>query len=435
MQGQPKIGRSEDHPHHEPNHLLEDQTMPNFSIALTGLQADSTALNTIGNNLANLNTTAFKKQTTTFEDLFYQQIGSSGSGEQLQTGAGVKVAGTASSFLQGSLTTTNASSDMAINGDGFFVVQSGQTQSLTRAGNFQLDKSGALITSDGQSVMGFPAAGGVVNSTGNLKGIILPIGGNSLAQATQNFSVNGNLDSTAPVGTAFSTSVNMFDSLGASHLASVNFKKTSASSWDYTIALPAGDATGTPVNNTGTLTFNTSGVLTAPAANVAAIQFPTLSDGAADLNFKWDLYGATGSPTIAQSASASTATASYQDGYASGSYQKFAVDATGLVSATFSNGHVETMGQLAIASVSNPQGLTRVGGNNYQTSAASGSASFAAAGVGSRGVIQDDALEGSNVDISTEFSELIVAQRAFQANSKTVTTFDQVTQDAIGMIR
>lgn len=409
--------------------------MPNFSIALTGLQADSTALNTIGNNLANLNTTAFKKQTTTFEDLFYQQIGSSGSGEELQAGAGVKVAGTASSFLQGSLSTTSSSTDMALNGNGFFVVQNGQTQSLTRAGNFQLSKTGQLETSDGQQVMGFGAANGVVNSTGNLTALTLPLGGNGVAKATQNFSVDGNLDASTAVGTSFNTSVTMYDSLGQSHVASVSFTKASASSWTYAITLPAGDATGTPVKNTGTLTFNSSGVLSSPTSNVSGITFPGMADGAADMNFSWNLYGPSGAPTIAQSASPSTATASSQDGYSSGTYQSFAVDSSGIVSATFSNGNVQVMGQLAIATVANEDGLTRVGGNNYQTSAASGAASFAGAGVGSRGVIQDDALEGSNVDISTEFSDLIVAQRAFQANSKTVTTFDQVTQDAIGMIR
>ena len=409
--------------------------MPNFSIALTGLQADSTALNTIGNNLANLNTTAFKKQTTTFEDLFYQQIGSSGSGEELQTGAGVKVAGTASSFLQGSLSTTGNSTDMALNGDGFFVVQNGNTQSITRAGNFQLAKDGSLLTSDGQQVMGFGAANGVVNSTGNLTALTLPLGGNGVAKATQNFAVDGNLDATAGVGTSFNTSVTMYDSLGKSHVAAVSFTKASANSWDYSVTLPSGESTGTPINNNGTLTFNSSGVLTSPTTGISGITFPGMSDGAADMNFSWNLYGASGAPTIAQSASASTATASNQDGYASGTYQSFAVDSSGILSATFSNGDVQVVGQLAIATVANADGLTRVGGNNYQTSAASGAASYAGAGVGSRGTIQDDALEGSNVDISTEFSELIVAQRAFQANSKTITTFDQITQDAIGMMR
>lgn len=421
--------------------------MPNFSIALTGLQADSTALNVIGNNLSNMNTTAFKNQTTTFEDLFYQQLGTSGSGQQLQTGAGVKVAGTASNFSQGSLSTTTNSTDVAINGDGFFVLQNGTAQDLTRNGNFQLSKAGDLESSDGLPVMGFGATNGVVSSTGNLSPITLPIGGNTAAYATQNFSVDGNLDVTTSPGSQFNTSVQMFDSLGEAHTASVTFTKVNSTDWNYAITLPAADATGTPVNNTGTLTFNSSGVLTStatigppavvttPAVNLAGITFPGMTDGAAPLVVDWNLFTAAGVPTIAQSATASNATASSQDGYPSGTYKSFAIDSAGLVSATFSNGHVQVMGQLAIAAVANEGGLTRVGGNNYQTSSASGAASFASAGVGSRGLIQDDALEGSNVDISTEFSELIIAQRAFQANSKTVTTFDQVTQDAIGMIR
>ena len=409
--------------------------MPSFSIPLTGLEADSTALNTIGNNLANLNTTAFKKQTTTFEDLFYQQIGSNGANDQLQVGAGVKVSGTQSSFLQGSLDTTSDAADMALAGDGFFVVQDGDVQSLTRAGNFQLDKAGNLITTDGQSVMGFAASNGTVNASGSLTPITIPINGTGTAKATSTFSVDTNLNSSAAVGTSFNTSVTMYDSLGQSHIASVSFTKNSANTWGYSVTLPAGDATGTPTNNTGTLTFSSSGVLTSPTSNLSGITFPGLTDGASDLSFNWQLYGSSGSPLISESASTSTATSTSQDGYASGTYQSFSVDSTGAISATFSNGQVQQVGQVAIAAVPNEDGLTRVGNNNFQTSAASGVATFAAAGVGSRGTIEDETLEESNVDISTEFSDLIVAQRAFQANSKTVTTFDQVTEDAISMVR
>ena len=422
--------------------------MPSFSIPLTGLQADSTALNTIGNNLSNLNTTAFKKQNTSFEDLFYQQIGNNGSGEQLQTGAGVRVAGTASDFAQGSLSTTSNSTDMALNGDGFFVVHNGAVESLTRSGNFQLDKTGNLIDSNGENVMGFlAAADGTINSTGNLQPLSLPLGGNTVAKATSTFSIDGNLDATAPAGGSFNTSVNVFDSLGKSHTLSMSFTKAAspANTWAYTATLPTGDATGTPVDATGTLTFSNAGVLTSSipttspvttsSVNPIPISFSTLADGAATLTMNWQLNNATGTPTIAQSASPSTATASYQDGYASGTYESFQVDSTGVITAKYSNGKTAALGQLAIATVADPQGLTRVGGNNYQTSAASGEASFAGAGVGSRGTINDDALEQSNVDISTEFAELITAQRAFEANSKTVTTFDSVTQQAIAMIR
>jgi flagellar hook protein FlgE len=408
--------------------------MGSFSTALTGLQADTVSLNTIGNNLANLNTTAYKDQSTTFEDLFYQQIGTSGSNNPIQVGVGTKVSGTDTNFLQGSLSTTGNSADMALQGNGFFVVQQGGVQSLTRAGNFQLDAVGNLTTVDGEQVMGYPATGGVVNANAGLVPLTVPVGVNEAAQATQNFSVTANLDASAATGTAFTTPVTMYDSLGQSHSVTVSYTKTGANTWDYSVALPAADATGTPTNNTGTLTFDTNGNLVSPAANVAGITFPGLTDGASDMSFNWNLY-ANGSSTIAQSTAASSTTASNQDGYASGTYQSFTVDANGVISASFSNGHTQDIGQLAVASVTNPEGMVLTGNNNYMTTAASGAATVGVAGAGGRGTIEDSALEQSNVDISTEFANLIVAQRAFQANSKTITTFDTLTQDIMGMVR
>ncbi len=409
--------------------------MASFSIALTGLQADTVSLNTIGNNLANLNTTAFKKQSTTFEDLFYQQIGTSGSNNPLQVGVGTKVSGTATNFLQGSMSTTANSTDMALQGNGFFVVQQGGVQSLTRAGNFQLDSVGNLTTASGQQVMGYPSAGGVINTNAALVPLSVPVGVNEAAQATQNFSVTANLNAAATTGTAVTTPVTIYDSLGDSHALTVTYTKTGSNTWDYAVTLPSGDATGTPVNNTGTLTFDSAGKLATPAANVSGIQFPGLTNGASDLSFNWNLYKSPGVATIAQSIAASSATASSQDGFASGTYQSFTVDSSGVISASFSNGHTANIGQVAVASVTNAEGLTKVGNNNYMTTSASGAASIGVAGAGGRGTIQDSALEQSNVDISTEFANLIIAQRAFQANSKTITTFDSVTQDTIGMIR
>jgi flagellar hook protein FlgE len=409
--------------------------MPSFSTALTGLQADTVSLNTIGNNLANLNTTAFKKQTTTFEDLFYQQIGTSGSNNPLQVGVGTKVSGTSTNFLQGSVATTGSSTDMALRGNGFFVVQQGGVQSLTRAGNFQLDSAGNLTTTNGEQVMGYPAPGGVVNANSALVPLTIPVGVNEAAQATQNFSITANLDASAATGTQFTTPVTTYDSLGKSHAVTVTYTKSGANTWDYAVTLPAGEATGTPLNNTGTLTFDTNGKLVTPAANVSGIKFPGLADGASDLSFNWSLYNGAGVATIGQSTAASSATGSNQDGFGSGTYQSFTVDANGVVSASFSNGHTENVGQVAVATVTNSEGLVMVGNNNYMTTAASGAASIGVAGAGGRGTIEDSALEQSNVDISTEFADLIVAQRAFQANSKTITTFDSVTQDTIGMIR
>ena len=172
-----------------------------------------------------------------------------------------------------------------------------------------------------------------------------------------------------------------------------------------------------------------------PAANVSGISFTGLTDGASNLNFNWNMYDSNGNPTIAQSTGASTTTTTSQDGYASGVYQSFSVDASGVISASFSNGQTTAMGQVAIASVANEQGLVLAGNNNFKTTPSSGLASIGVAGAGGRGTIQDSALEQSNVDISTQFADLIVAQRAFEANSKTVTAFDSVTQVTIGMIR
>jgi flagellar hook protein FlgE len=411
--------------------------MGNFSIALSGLEADSVSLNTIGNNLANLNTTAYKGQTTAFEDLFYQQIGQSGSGDAIQVGAGTKVSGTSTDFSEGTLLPDANSNptDMALSGNGFFLVNQNGVQSLTRAGNFQISSNGSLITQDGQQVMGYPAANGIVNQNGSLQPIVIPVGATEGAQATQNFSVTTNLNSGATVGTAFTTPVTIYDSLGQSHNATVSYDKTGTNTWSYSVALPTGDATGAPVNNTGTLTFDSNGNLTAPTGSVAGITFPGMADGASDLSFNWNLNGAGGSPTITQLATASTNNTQTQDGFASGNYQTISVDSSGLITAQFSNGQSSTVGQIAVASVANVEGLVAIGGNNFTTSVASGQATAGVAGTGGRGTVEDNALEQSNVNISTEFSNLIVAQRAFEANSKTVTTFDTISQDVLAMVR
>jgi flagellar hook protein FlgE len=411
--------------------------MGNFSIALSGLEADSVALNTIGNNLANLNTTAYKGQTTSFEDLFYQQIGQSGSGDAIQVGAGTKVSGTSTDFSEGTLLPDSNSNptDMALSGNGFFIVNQNGVQSLTRAGNFQISSNGSLITQDGQQVMGYPATNGVVNQNGALQPIVIPVGATEGAQATQNFSVTTNLNSGATVGTAFTTPVTVYDSLGQSHNATVTYDKTGTNTWSYTVSLPPGDATGVPVNNTGTLMFDSNGNLTSPTGSVAGISFPGMADGASNLTFNWNLNDAAGNPTLTQLATASTNNTQTQDGFTSGNYQQISVDTSGLITAQFSNGQSSTVGQIAVASVANVQGLVATGGNNFTTTAASGQATVGVAGTGGRGTVEDNALEQSNVNISTEFSNLIVAQRAFEANSKTVTTFDTISQDVLAMIR
>ena len=424
--------------------------MASFFIPLTGLESDSTALNTIANDLANMNTTAFKGQSVNFADLFYQQIGTAGSGDPIQVGAGVQVASIETAFTQGSINATGNATDVALDGGGFFIVNNGGVQNYTRAGDFSLDSNGALVTANGLQVLGYPAVNGVVNTNAPLTAITIPVGQVQQPQATTTLNMIANLDATSAAGTTFPSQVTIYDSLGVSHIATVTYTQTGVNTWSYSVALPAGDFTSgvsTPV--TGTLTFNSSGNLvsvkqgagpttpvgTGPGqASQIPLAFTGLADGAANLNMNWNLLGAGGTPTVSQVAAASAVSATTQNGYASGEYQSFSIAGNGTVTATYSNGQQQSVGQLALANVSNLQGLQLLGNGDYATTLSSGTASIGASGTNGLGSLQDGALEESNVNISAEFSELIIAQRAFEASSKAVTTFDTVTQDTINLI-
>ncbi len=409
--------------------------MPSFSIALTGLQANSVALNTIGNNLANLNTSAYKKQDAQFADLFYQTIGESGANAPIQVGIGTRIDTIDTNFSQGTLTSTTDPANLALNGDGFFVVQkqNGAPQ-LTRDGSFRLDGSGNLITAEGASVMGYPVVNGAVAQNAPLQPILIPVGATQLPKASSNFSFTAGLDSTAATGAAVNAQATLYDSLGQGHSLTFTFTKTGSNTWSYSAALPTGDATG-GTGLTGTLSFNADGTLATPAASSVPVSFTGLADGASNFTLNWQLRNGTGASLITQTAAASSVNATSQDGYPSGSYESFSVDSNGVVSGSFTNGHQQVLGQVAVATVTNASGLARQGNNTYQTTTSSGPLNVGVAGTGNRGTIQGSSLEASNVDISVEFSDLIVAQRSFEANSKTVTAFDTVTQDTINMIR
>jgi flagellar hook protein FlgE len=420
--------------------------MASFSIPLTGLNADSTALNTIANNLSNMNTTAFKSQTTNFSDLFYQQIGSSGSGDEIQVGAGVQVAANNTDFTQGSFNTSGTTAnDVAIDGNGFFVVSDGSSNLYTRDGSFTQDTNGNLVTANGLSVMGYPAANGVVNTNAPLAAINIPVIGQvQQPQATTSFSMTTNLDATSTPATApFPATVAIYDSLGIQHSVTVTYAETGVNTWSYSAALPAADTGGISVPVTGTMEFDTSGNLAkvngvavgaAPGVSSIPIAFTGLSDGAADLNMQWNLLGSNGTPNISQEDSASAVSAAPANGFTTGTYQSFAIGSDGTVTATYSNGQTQAVGRLALANVTNLQGLALQGNGDYATTLASGAASISAPGTGGLGSINDSALEESNVNISAAFSDLIIAQRAFEASSKAVTTFDTVTQETINMI-
>jgi flagellar hook protein FlgE len=225
---------------------------------------------------------------------------------------------------------------------------------------------------------------GVIDLNVNPQPITLPVGATEGAQATRNISVTANLNSAAIVGTSFSTHVEVYDSLGQSHVATITYDKSGTNTWSYSVALTSGDATGTPVNTTGTMTFDSNGNLTSPSGTVSGISFPGMADGATDLTFNWNLNGSGSSSLVTQLASANSKGTNTQDGFTSGSYTGFTVDPTGVIQAQFSNGNTETIGQLAVAKVANVQGLISVGGSSYQTTSASGQAIAGVAGTGGR---------------------------------------------------
>ncbi len=316
--------------------------MPSFSTALSGLESNNTALNTIANNLANMNTIGYKDQTDQFSTLFYQQLNGGVNGG-VQVGVGTQVATTETDFSDGGPSSTGQSTDMALQGNGFFVIDDHGQQELTRAGDFVLSKNGALQTISGASVMGYPAANGSIAVGSGVQPIVIPLGQTLAAKQTGSMNIQANLDASAAVGTSVPAPVTLYDSLGAAHQATVTFTKTAANTWSYNIALPAGEATGSS-GTTGTLTFDGSGNLTSPTGTISGISFTGLSDGASNMSFGWNLNGAAGS-SITQTASASNVAGATQDGYASGSYQDFSVDGNGIVEASFSNGQKEMWGR------------------------------------------------------------------------------------------
>jgi flagellar hook protein FlgE len=412
--------------------------MPSFSIPLSGLDASSNDLSIIANNLANLNTVGFKAQRTEFEDLFYEQIGTSGDGDPIQEGVGVADAAISSDLTQGSIQSSGVPTDVAIQGNGYFIAENNGETLYTRAGDLSVSSSGQLLTPDGSQIQGYQATNGVINANAPLGNLTISTGVTNPPSPTTQVQLAANLDSDTAVGGTFSTSAQVFDSLGGSHTLTYTFTKTAANSWNYAITIPAADvgATGNPVSvKAGTLTFNGSGQLTAPAANVTGITINNLADGSSPLTFSWNLFDANNNGLLTQVSNPSATSSTHQDGFSSGSLESYIIESDGTIQGTFSNGQTSALGQIALATFANEQGLIRNGSNNFLASLASGQADVGKAGTGGRGTLSGGSLEESNVDIATQFADLIVAERSYQANAKSVTTFDEVTQTTINLIQ
>jgi flagellar hook protein FlgE len=665
--------------------------MGSFSTSLSGIEAASKDLAVIANNLANLDTTAFKDQEATFQDFFYQLLGTDGAGNPTQIGAGSVIASVVSAFTQGTINSTGVPTDMAIQGNGFFIEQNGSTTVYTRAGNFSQNASGYLVTSDGGYVLGYPAVNGVISPSQTLAPIQIANGQISPPNATSNVELTMNLDASAtpasstpateatatlnvsgvpdagdtvtidgvtytfessitgdstpnhilidatsaantltnladaingtlssnytsgttslattlkatagttsltltaktagsagnsiPVATTwggfgplvttltggtdspatqatgtltvagqptagdtviidgvtytfessltgdstpnhilidatsvqntltnlaaaingtlssnytsgttslattltatagatsltltantagstgnsigvattwgsfgpaaatlaggtdatstpasatatFSEPVVVYDSLGTSHTLTFTFAKTATNTWSYKITLPAADVTGAsaPVTlSSGALQFDGSGKLQLPAANVKCTSVANLADGAGALNITWQLFDpTTGTPEITQVAGSSNVSSAQQNGYASGALQSFTINSSGTIQGIFSNGQTLTLGQIALANFQNTQGLQLNGSNTYLATPSAGIPSIGAPNTGGRGTIVGQSLESSNVDMTTELSNLIVAERNYQANTRAISTADQM---------
>ena len=415
--------------------------MSSFSIALSGLTADSAALDVVGNNMANLNTTGYKDSTVSFYDLLQQSV----AGGSTQIGGGVSAPQTERIFTQGSIQTTGGNFDAAINGNGFFVVQNPAGNTLyTRAGNFQLDANGDLVTATGQFVQGWSAQNGVVNTSGAIGNITIPSNALQTPSATQNIALSLNLNAAGVSGEAsgsFSTTVQAVDSLGVSHTLTFNFTEQSPGTWNYEVDIPgqdlSGGTAGTPsAVATGQLTFDQNGNLTSPTAPATvAISATGLQDGANDMNINWNLAteDGNGSPLVTQYAAASAVSAATQDGIPASQVTQVSIANGGAITAQFSNGNQVVVGQLALASVSNPDSLIAVGQNNYEVGANTATPVVGVPLTGTLGTVEGGALEDSTVDIATEFTNLIVYQNSYEANSKVISTLDQVTQNLLNL--
>jgi flagellar hook protein FlgE len=413
-----------------------------FSTALSALSAHTTAVDVVGNNLANLNTPGFKTSSVVFHDLVTQSLGLG----ETQVGLGIARPLTLRQFAQGALQSSQGTLDAAIQGDGFFVLRdSSGAMLMTRAGSFHADDAGNLLTATGERVQGWTETGGVVDTNGPIGNIVVPVGTLRPPQTTTLFSLSLNLNSAGVVGEdtgTFSTPLEIVDSLGISHVLTVTFTKTAANEWTYDVSIPGEDlasgTAGTPSSlGTGTLEFDSAGRLSNPASDPGTLTFAVagLNSGAADMSADWQLYETDGTPKLTQYAQTSAVAAVSQNGTPAAQLVKVGLADGGKILAQYSNGEQRVVGQLALAAVRNPDSLMAVGNNNYQLTARTAMPAIGVPQTGGRGKVLGASIESSTVDIAQEFTNLITLQRGYQANARVVTAVDEISQETMNMKR
>ncbi|NHA13384.1 flagellar hook protein FlgE [Thioalkalivibrio sp. XN279] len=402
-----------------------------FRTALSGLNAASADLRVTGNNIANASTTGFKQSRAEFADVFANSFSGIASNA---IGTGVRLSSVAQQFGQGNIDFTGNNLDLALNGQGFFVLSEGGSRVYSRDGAFKVDRDGFVVNSSGQRLQAYPPgnADGSIFSTGVLGDLVLD-GSEAAPQATSLVSATLNLraDATDLSGVAFdpadpetfsyTTSLTTYDSLGQSHTATLYFRNTGALTWEARVAVD-----GNVLPDTQPMTFNSDGTLASPAAPVGFGTFDP-GNGATPLDIEFDFTSAS------QFGSVSNVTALTQDGFSTGRLSSVDIDTSGVVLARFTNGQSRALGQLALANFPNPQGLQQLGNNAWGDSFAAGEVVLGAGGAGSFGQVQSGGLEGSNVDLSEQLVGLITAQRNFQANAQVISTADAITQTIINL--
>ncbi|VWD37009.1 flagellar hook protein FlgE [Burkholderia contaminans] len=411
-----------------------------YQQGLSGLAGASNALDVIGNNIANANTVGFKSSTAQFADMYANSVATS---TNTQIGIGTSLNAVQQNFGQGTINTTSSSLDVAINGNGFFQMSNNGVTTYSRDGTFQRDKNGFIVDSQGRNLMGYAANGGGVINTAQTVPLQAPTT-NIAPTATTKIGAQFNLNSQDAVPTKtpfsatdnttynYSTSIQVYDSLGGSQAVNMYFVKSAAGTWEAYAGVQGGATT-----DLGTVTFDSSGAIKstttgtppAPTTSVGQFQFtvPNTDGSATPQSLTLDLTGTT------QYGGKNGVNNLAQDGYASGTLTTYTIGTDGKLTGNYSNGQTAVLGQIALANFNNPNGLVNLGGNQYAESSASGVPQISAPGSTNHGKLQGSALENSNVDLTSQLVNLITAQRNYQANAQTIKTQQTVDQTLINL--
>jgi len=395
-------------------------------------------LDVVANVISNVSSVGFKSSTAVVADVLTQTLrGASQPGNGVggtnpaQIGLGSRLVGTVQSFQQGAIQRTGRATDLAIQGDGFFIVNNGNETLYTRAGAFTLDRAGNLTTPEGMLVQGWQAdTAGNINTNAGITSLQVRVGDLLAPVQTTTANIGGNLPASATIGTAVDITVTAYDTQGNAVPLNLTLTKTAANQW--TVSGTSGNPATAFAMTNNVLTFDAFGELATPAGraiNIAAGVIPGMT-GAVSLDL-----GVAGAPgRVTQFSGNSSISVVDQNGSPAGSLQSFNVSQDGVVVGNYSNGRTKSIAQVALAVFTNPEGLERVGGA-WRSTPNTGLANVGVAGIGGRGLLSSGTLEMSNVDLAEEFTRLIVAQRGFQGNARVITTADEVLQEVVNLRR